>query len=109
MSCPHCCIAQFDDGPLKFIINPQKFNATVGTAPAIILVPSATLSDGVFQFSFTATPGQQFTVWSAADVSAPFSSWTSLGAVTEDSPGHFQFSDAQAASLSHRFYRVTSP
>jgi hypothetical protein len=45
----------------------------------------------------------------AANLSLPFSNWTSLGAVTEVSPGQFQFADLQAANLARRFYRVTSP
>jgi N-acetylneuraminic acid mutarotase len=89
----------------------ELFNPTAGggTPPSIILVPSPTLTDGAFEINFTAAPGQSFTVWSTTDISAPFNSWTSLGPVTEVSPGHFKFSDAQATSLSHQFYRVTSP
>jgi len=34
---------------------------------------------------------------------------TVLGAVTEVSPGHFEFTDAQAAANKQRFYRVRSP
>jgi N-acetylneuraminic acid mutarotase len=87
----------------------ELFDPNAGVAAPLVLVPEATFSGGSFQFDFTGTPGQSFTVWSTTDISAPFSSWTSLGPVTETSPGHFEFSDAQAASLSHQFYRVTSP
>ena len=87
----------------------ELFDPNAGVAAPLVLVPEATFSGGSFQFDFTATPGQSFTVWSTTNISAPFNSWTSLGPVTEVSPGHFKFSDAQAASLSHQFYRVTSP
>jgi hypothetical protein len=84
-------------------------NAGLETPISIVLVPSSTFVGGTFQFNFTATPGQSFTVWSTADISTPFSSWTSLGPVTETSSGHFHFSDSQAASLERKFYRVVSP
>ena len=90
-------------------ITTELFDPSAGTTPAIVLIPSGTISGGSFSFDFTGAPGQQFTVWSTADISAPFSSWTSLGPVTETSSGHYQFSDSQAASLAQRFYRVTSP
>jgi hypothetical protein len=39
----------------------------------------------------------------------PSADWTRLGAVTEVSPGQFQFTDPQAATGSQRLYRVRSP
>lgn len=35
--------------------------------------------------------------------------WTVLGAMTETSPGQFQFTDSQATNHPQRFYRVRSP
>lgn len=37
------------------------------------------------------------------------SDWTLLPGLTEGYPGHFQFTDPQAASNPKRFYRVRSP
>ena len=98
-----------DDDFNPSICTAELFDPSVGTTPAIVLAPSSTFVGGAFQFTFTATAGQSFTVWSTADVSAPFSTWTSLGGVTEVSPGLYQFSDSQATNLVRRFYRVTSP
>ncbi|HEX5399320.1 MAG TPA: kelch repeat-containing protein [Verrucomicrobiae bacterium] len=87
----------------------ELFDPNVGTTPSLVLVPSSTFTGGAFQFSFAATPGQTFTVWSATNMSIAFTNWMSLGPVAETSPGHYQFSDAQATNLLRRFYRVTSP
>jgi hypothetical protein len=37
-----------------------------------------------------------------------FSNWTMLGAVSEVSPGQYQFSDPQATNAGQRFYRIRS-
>ncbi|HET7624537.1 MAG TPA: kelch repeat-containing protein [Verrucomicrobiae bacterium] len=84
-------------------------NAGGGTSPSIVLVPSPTFTGGAFEFNFTATAGQTFTVWSTTNISKPFDEWTSLGPVIEVSPGIYQFSDSQAASLKNRFYRISKP
>jgi len=85
-------------------------NMTVTPAPpAILLTNPAKLTNGVFQFGFTNTPGASFSVFGAANLSLPFSNWTVLGGVTETAPGQYQFSDAQATNGPQRFYRVRSP
>jgi len=78
-------------------------------SPPIILANATKLAGGAFQFSFTNTPGVSFTALAAANAALPLSNWTVLGAVTEVSPGHFEFTDAQAAANKQRFYRVRSP
>lgn len=77
--------------------------------PDIVLTNSAKLASGAFQFGFTNTPGRSFTVFSATNLSAPFTNWTLLGGVAEVAPGQFQFIDLQATNSSKRFYRVSSP
>jgi hypothetical protein len=64
---------------------------------------------GVFQFSFTNTPGAFFGVVAATNPALPASIWSSLTGLTEVSPGHFQFADPQATTNKQRFYRVRSP
>jgi alpha-tubulin suppressor-like RCC1 family protein len=81
----------------------------VPTASPFKIVEPAKLSNGLFQFSFTNTPGALFTVWTSTNLAPPMSDWLPLGGVMEPSPGWFQFSDAQAASFPERFYRVSSP
>jgi len=63
---------------------------------------------GSFQFSFTNTPGSQFTVVMATNVHLSAAYWTPSGGVTEISPGQFQFNDPRADTAT-RFYCVRSP
>jgi uncharacterized delta-60 repeat protein len=74
-----------------------------------ITLSSAAVSNGVFNFSFTNTPGASFTVLTTTNVSQPLSNWTTLGCLTEISPGQFQFTDPQATTNQQRFYCVRAP
>jgi hypothetical protein len=78
-------------------------------APAITLTGAQTLTDGLFQFAFTNTPGAFFGVLAATNPALPLTNWTSLTGLTEVSPGQFQFTDPQATNSPQRFYRVRSP
>jgi hypothetical protein len=78
-------------------------------APAITLTGAQTLTDGLFQFAFTNTPGAFFGLRASTDPALPLSNWTTLGDATEVSPGQFRFTDLQAISRPQRFYRVRSP
>lgn len=79
------------------------------TVPTIRILNPTRLAGGVFQFSFTNTPGTGSTVLSTTNLGLPLANWTTLGSATEVSPGQFQFTDPQAANSSKRFYRVRSP
>ncbi|HWC61209.1 MAG TPA: kelch repeat-containing protein, partial [Verrucomicrobiae bacterium] len=94
---------------INLSITAEIFDPQAGTTPAIVLVPSSTLVNGVFQFGLQATAGASFTVWASTNVTINGGGWISLGTMTETSPGQYQFSDGQAPNLAHRFYRVTSP
>ncbi len=83
--------------------------SVIPAPPPVILANPTRTPDGLFQFSFTGAPSTVFTVWAATDLALPFSSWTPLTGVIEGPPGQYQFTDSQAASISTRFYRVTSP
>ncbi len=78
-------------------------------AAAITLTGARKLSDGSFQFSFSNNPGAAFTVLAATNLPLALTNWTSLGGVTEVSPGQFQFTDPPAANSPLRLYRVRSP
>jgi hypothetical protein len=67
------------------------------------------LPGGAFQLGFTNVPGLSFTVFATTNAGLPFTNWMRLGAVTEVSPGQFQFTDSQATTDAQRFYRVRSP
>jgi alpha-tubulin suppressor-like RCC1 family protein len=78
-------------------------------APPITLTAPHTLTNGVFEFSFSNTSGAPLSVLSTTNLTLPLSNWTVLTGVTEITPGQFQFADPQAANTPRRFYRVRSP
>ncbi len=74
-----------------------------------ITLSSAVVSNSVFNFSFTNTPGANFTVLTSTNVSLPLINWTVLGGLAEISPGQFQFTDPQVTTNQQRFYCVRAP
>jgi outer membrane protein assembly factor BamB len=95
-----------------YVANDNKVYAF--SVPALPVAPirlggAAMMPGGAFRFTFTNTPGVSFSVLGTTNPSLPLTRWTSLGSATEVSSGHFQFSDPQATSNLHRFYRVSSP
>jgi len=64
--------------------------------------------NGAFQFFFTNVPDNTFTVLSATNVALPLSNWTSLGVITNFTPGYYQFTSAPT-SEPIRFYTVRLP
>lgn len=91
-----------------YIANNNKVYAFTVPVPAIALTELTVLSNNVFQFAFTNTPGLSFTVYGTTNLSLALTNWTQLGNATEISPGQFQFTDGAPVS-SGRFYRVGSP
>jgi hypothetical protein len=67
------------------------------------------LGDGSSQFGFTNIMGAPFDVLTATNLTQPLSIWTTLGAVTDSPPGHYQFIDPSATNGALHFYRVRSP
>jgi hypothetical protein len=49
------------------------------------------------------------TILTTTNLLLSLTNWTVLGTVTDGPPGHFQFTDPQAANRPLRFYRVRSP
>jgi hypothetical protein len=90
----------------------ETYNIALAWNPPIPvpnLSSPAMLDSGAFQFSFTNLPGAPFTVWASDDVSLPFSNWFSLGPVTDNPAGFFQFTDLAATNAPQRFYQIRSP
>ena len=90
----------------------ETYNIALAWNPPIPvpnLSSPAMLDSGAFQFSFTNLPGAPFTVWASDDVSLPFSNWLSLGPVTDNPAGFFQFTDPAATNAPQRFYQIRSP
>jgi outer membrane protein assembly factor BamB len=92
-----------------YVANDNRVYAFSVPVPPIVLTNSMSQPDGTFQFGFTNTPGLAFTAYSSTNVTLPFANWTTLGGVSEVSPGQFQFTDSQATTNVERFYRVSSP
>jgi hypothetical protein len=92
-----------------YVANDNKVYAFTVPVPAIDLTNLTVMPGGVIQFAFTNTSGLSFTAFATTNVSQPFTNWTRLGAVTEVSPGQFQFSDPAVVSNPQRFYRIRSP
>jgi hypothetical protein len=93
-------------------VQSAAFTVGAGTTPVatnINLTTASVLPGGSFQFAFTNIPGASFTVLTTTNLALPLASWTVLGAVTEVTPGKFQFSDPQATNNPQRYYRVKSP
>jgi hypothetical protein len=80
-----------------------------------VLVPTTTtltgaqMTSGAFQFAFTNTVGALFGVLATTNLSQPLTNWTTLGGITEVSPGQFQFTDPQTTNYPQRFYQIQSP
>jgi len=86
----------------------QVYAFTLPVAPIILGSPTMP-EPGVFQFTFSNTPGMSFTAFGTTNLARPFTNWAQLGAVEEISPGQYQFTDPQAATNSRHFCRVRSP
>jgi hypothetical protein len=92
-----------------YVANDNQVYAFTVPIPAIKLTNVTALPEGSVQFAFTNTPGLSFTAFATTNVSQPFTNWSRLGAVTEVSPGQFQFTDPAVANNQQRFYRIRSP
>ena len=77
--------------------------------PPINLTGTAKLPNGSIQFGFTHNPSNSFSALATTNAALPASNWTTLGPVTEISPGRYQFTDADATNFLRRFYRVLWP
>ena len=81
---------------------------TFQTAPVVVrptISGFTLLGNGHFRLQFDATAGTSYSVL----VSTNLTTWTPLGSATELTPGHFEFTDADAANHPTRFYQLTSP
>ena len=70
---------------------------------------SSTVSNGVFLLNLTNVPGAIFTVLANTDPSKPLANWTSLGVMTEVTPGEFQWTDATMTNRQQRYFRLRNP
>jgi autotransporter-associated beta strand protein len=85
-----------------------------GTLAVISLAPPAfsslmPLGNGTFRLVFSGTPGQDYELRAATNITlAPFTSWSLLDSGTFGA-GSITLDDFQATNFSQRFYRLRSP
>jgi hypothetical protein len=72
----------------------------------ILILAGAKQPNGLFQLTFTNTPGTASTVLASTNLSISTSNWTVVGTTAESSAGQFQFTDTQASTNRQRFYRT---
>ena len=77
--------------------------------PSPIALSPAMMSNGVFRFFFTNTPGANSTMLSTTNVSLPLNNRTALGSLVEISPGQFRFTHSKATTNEQHFYCVRAP
>jgi hypothetical protein len=80
----------------------------VSPGSSIVLLHPIRLPNGSFQFEFAGTSGRSYTAVATTNISLAQSNWTTLGPISEVSPGQFRFTDPNATNHPHRFYRVRS-
>jgi hypothetical protein len=82
----------------------------VAASPIPFILTNVAAMPAGFQFQFTNVPLATFTALSTTNLSAHLSNWTPSGvAVSEISPGHYQFTDPAGTNGPQRFYIVRSP
>lgn len=105
------------DGNGDGIVNQADFDvwaananaATKAIVSGIKFTNVARLPNGAFQLTFTNVPGLCLSVRASTNAALPFTNWTTLGSVSENSSGQYQFTDFQAINQPRRFYRVSQP
>jgi hypothetical protein len=67
------------------------------------------LTNGAFQFGFSSTLSNSWTVVSTTNLLLPFADWTPVGTATNIGSGLFQFTSAPDTNNSERFFGIRSP
>lgn len=109
--------ANGNDGATAIAVAPDGsiyvtgYSANEAGGTDIVLIKYAALpsiqkkSDGSILLQFVGTPGTNYTFQSATDLLH----WTDLASALADSNGIFRFTDTNAPSFPHRFYRWRVP
>jgi len=83
--------------PLNLVLNTNKV-VQANFVTTITLTQPTRLAGGAFQFTFTNTPGANFSVWGSPNIALPLSNWAPLGSASQVSSGRFQFTDFHATN-----------
>jgi len=80
------------------------------TQTAALRVDGWSLTDShQFQFQLTGMSAATYTVLTATNLAQPLDLWLPTGQILETSPGHYVFTDTNAAAGPSRFYRLRAP
>lgn len=77
--------------------------------PPILITDATKLANQSFRVSFMHKPGGPYRVQGTSNLVPGSNDWTTLGSVTEVSPGQYQFDDLQTTNGGQRFYRIRCP
>ncbi|MEO5803984.1 MAG: gamma-glutamyltransferase [Verrucomicrobiota bacterium] len=77
----------------------------IGPPGMVKLTEFTKLPDGTFQFAYSNSDGQTYSVFASTNLV----DWQSIGAATQTSPGWFQFTDPNTGNVPYRFYQLRSP
>ena len=77
-------------------------------------IPQPTLSGaamaaGKFKFSFTSSPGLNFSVLGTNNLTAPVSTWPVIGTAVEGPAGTYNFTNSAPATSAAQFYMLRQP
>lgn len=91
------------------LLGQNVFVVQDGQPPVPVFTDIATLTNGVFQLSFTnGTRGGVYSVLFSTNLLVPLTNWPVIGTATNNGAGVWQFTDF-GASNNTRFYRIRSP
>jgi hypothetical protein len=84
----------------------QVVKVQLAKADPFTLTSARFTNNGAFTFGFTNIAGAPFTA--SASTNLLLTNWTTLGSVTDNPPGQYQFTDPAATNRA-QFYRVSAP
>jgi hypothetical protein len=87
----------------------RHFLDATRSRPDPFVLTGAKIQNGAFQAGFTNILGGTSSVLTATNLSLPAGNWTMPGAVTDNPPSQFSFTDPPATNRPQRFYRVSAP
>ncbi len=93
-----------DDGTYTSALAQVTVNIGPPSSPQFAGV-SFNAANAQFNLNFSGSPGASYSVWDSSNLV----NWVNLGGASETSSGQYQFTDANAAAVPQRFYRLSAP
>ncbi len=80
-------------------------NSWAAVTPPTSMLLTDVRKPGSFQFSYTNSNNQSYTVYASTNLTT----WSSIGTATQSPPGWYKFIDTSPTNYSKRFYQLRSP